>query len=582
MSGNRIGEILVDLGYVSADRLAQTRRLASPDGLRLGEQLIRLGFLRQDHLTHALSIQHEIPSINLTDAEVSRDALGCVPADLAQQWCVLPLKVSNGQLELAMSDPLDLQATDDLSALCGRQIVRYYAPPTELADAIRRHYGTSAARMADSLAADKGKAEADQTEDSIGHLHELAREPSLINLLNLIILEAVQDHASDIHVEPFERELKVKYRIDGVLHEMPPPPKHLQAAIISRIKIMAHLNIAERFVPQDGHFKFTAPEAKVDIRVSTVPTMFGESVVMRILDRSSTLRGLDALGMDVEQLESFDSAIRQPHGIVLVTGPTGSGKTTTLYAALHRIYEPGKKIITIEDPVEFHLDGINQMQVNPKRGLAFANGLRSILRQDPDIIMVGEIRDGETADIAIRSSLTGHLVLSTLHTNDASGAITRLLDMQVEPYLLATTVESVIAQRLVRIICARCVETFEPSPGLLTQLGPDAEAFKGGTLRRGGGCQECHGTGYRGRIGIFETIRITDAIRDVILQRLPGSAVRQAADGNFVSMRRDGYRKVLSGVTSLEEVWRVTQDVASAPSGGRAEKESGHQTETQP
>ena len=422
----------------------------------------------------------------------------------------------------------------------------------------------------------------DQAADSIGHLHDLAREPSLINLLNLIILEAVHDNASDIHVEPFERELKVKYRIDGVLHEMPPPPKHLQAAIISRIKIMADLNIAERFVPQDGHFKFAAAEAKVDIRVSTVPTMFGESVVMRILDRKSTLRGLDELGMDEEQLKSFDSAIRQPHGILLVTGPTGSGKTTTLYAALNRIYEPGKKIITIEDPVEFHLDGINQMQVNPKRGLAFANGLRSILRQDPDIIMVGEIRDGETADIAIRSSLTGHLVFSTLHTNDASGAITRLLDMQVEPYLLATTVESVIAQRLVRIICERCVETFEPSAGLLEQLGPDAAAFEGAALRRGGGCQECHGTGYRGRIGIFETIRVTDAIRDVILRRLPGSAVRKAADGSFVSMRRDGYRKVLTGVTSLEEVWRVTQDVASAPCGGRTEEKSGHQTETRP
>ena len=568
MADNRIGQLVVELGYVTPDRLAQAERAAKRDGLRFGEHLVLLGLIHQDDLTHALAVQHDIRDVSLPDFDVSPEALACVPAELAQRYRVLPLQITGGRLELAMADPFDLQAVDDLSAVCGHEILRRYARPAELADASRRHYGTSAARMADSLAAETGQAEPLETEDSVGHLHELAREPSLINLLNLIVLEAVQDQASDIHIEPFERELKVKYRIDGVLHEMQPPPKHLQAAIVSRIKIMAHLNIAERFVPQDGHIKFVAPapgEAegakKVDIRVSTVPTMFGESVVLRILDQSSTLRRLDELGMAESLLKPLDATIRRPHGIVLVTGPTGSGKTTTLYAALHHIYTPGKKIITIEDPVEFHLDGVNQMQVNPKRGLSFANGLRSILRQDPDIIMVGEIRDGETADIAIRSALTGHLVFSSLHTNDASGAITRLLDMGMEPFLLATTVEMVVAQRLLRLLCERCVETYTPSPQVLEQLGPDASSFVGMTLRRGRGCDECHQTGYRGRIGIFEAIRVNDAIRNVILQRPSSHQVRRAADGSFVSMRQDGYCKVLTGRTTLEEVWRVTQDV---------------------
>jgi type II secretion system protein E len=569
MAGKRIGELVVELGYVTPDQLARAESSANRERVRFGEHLVLLGLVHQDELTHALAVQHDIPGVDLPDLEISAAALQCVPADLAQRYRVLPLQISNGRLELAMADPFDLQAMDDLSAVCGLEIVRRYARPTELADAIRRHYGTSAARMADSLAAQTADAQQAETEDSIGHLHELAREPSLINLVNVIILEAVQDQASDIHIEPFEHELKVKYRIDGVLHEMQPPSKHLQAAIISRVKIMAHLNIAERFVPQDGHIKFTTPEAKVDIRVSTVPTMFGESVVLRILETSATLRRLDELGMAADVLKSFDATIRRPHGIVLVTGPTGSGKTTTLYAALNHIYTPAKKIITIEDPVEFHLNGINQMQVNPKRGLTFANGLRSIVRQDPDIIMVGEIRDGETADIAIRSALTGHLVFSSLHTNDAAGAITRLLDMGIESFLLATTVETVIAQRLLRLVCERCVETYKPPPHVLEQLGPEAPAFEGATLRRGRGCEDCHHTGYRGRIGIFEAIRVTDAIRDVILQRPSANQVRKAADGNFVGMRQDGYRKVLAGLTTLEEVWRVTQDVAenATPAG---------------
>ncbi len=563
MASGRIGEVLQELGYLTADRLAQAERSANGDGLRFGEHLCRLGFTHEDDVAHGLSVQAGILLVDVAEREVSREALACVPADLAQRYRVLALRVEDGRLEVAMADPFDLEAVDDLGAVCGLEIVRHYARPTELADAIRRHYGTSAARMADSLATETNAEAASGGDGSVGDLHELAREPSLINLVNLLILEAAQDGASDIHIEPFERELKVKYRIDGVLHEMPPPPKHLQPALISRVKIMAQLNIAERFVPQDGHIEFTTPRGRVDLRVSTVPTVFGESVVLRLLDKSSTLRGLDKLGMSDQALSIFDGAIRQPHGIVLVTGPTGSGKTTTLYAALNRIYTTAKKIITIEDPVEFNLHGVNQMQVNPKRGLTFANGLRSILRQDPDIIMVGEIRDGETADIAIRSALTGHLVFSTLHTNDAAGALTRLVDMGVEPFLLATSVEAVVAQRLVRVLCDRCAEPYTPTAAALEQLGADAPQFEGVTIRHGRGCQECHDTGYRGRLAIFEMIRVSESMREVILDRPTNSRIRQAAGADFVTMRHDGYRKVLDGTTTLEEVWRVTADAQS-------------------
>jgi type II secretion system protein E len=560
---NQFGTLLVELGYLTHESLAQgLKSLNSVDGdsIRLGEHLCRLGLVQEEQVTHALSVLFGIPQVKISGIQISGEALQCLPADLAQRYSVLPLAIKDGRLELAMANPFDLQALDDLCAIIGMEIVRHYVRSSELVEATRRHYGTSAARMADSLITETGTADDGETEGAIGNLEELAREPSLINLVNLIILEAVQDQASDIHIEPFEKQLKVKYRIDGVLHEMAPPPKHLQPAIISRVKIMAQLNIAERFIPQDGHIKFKAPNAEVDIRVSTVPTIFGESVVLRILDKMATLRELGDLGMGEALLKTFEKSILKSHGIFLVTGPTGSGKTTTLYAALNHIYTPSKKIITIEDPVEFQLEGINQMPVNPKRGLTFANGLRSILRQDPDIMMVGEIRDRETADISIRSALTGHLVLSSLHTNDAASAITRLLDMEIEPFLLASTVEAVAAQRLVRKICHRCAEDCELSPHILEQLGDDAQPFIGETLRHGQGCQDCHNTGYRGRIGIFEMIRVTDAIREVIMERPTSTRIRTTAGDDFVGMRQNGYAKVLAGITTLEEVWRVTQD----------------------
>ena len=361
--------------------------------------------------------------------------------------------------------------------------------------------------------------------------------------------------ASDIHVEPFEKALKIKFRVDGVLHEQSPPPKNLQPAIVSRLKIMGGMNIAERFVPQDGHIGFHTAKGPVDLRVATVPTVYGESVVLRILDRAAALIGIDSLGMPDAALAGFKTQLEQPHGIVLVTGPTGSGKTTTLYAALNHLYSPELKILTIEDPVEYRLDGVNQIPVNVKRGVGFADGLRAILRQDPDVVMVGEIRDGETADIAIRSALTGHLVFSTLHTNDALGAVARLIDMGVEPFLIASSLRAVMAQRLVRRLCEHCRREAAPDPEVVRRLGH--RMSEGATFYEGAGCRACRNTGFNGRFGIFEVVTVTDAMREAITRRASVTELAQTVDEAHAAMFEDGYRKAAAGLTTLGEVLRV-------------------------
>jgi type IV pilus assembly protein PilB len=464
-------------------------------------------------------------------------------------------------LAVALSDLFNRQIIEELRLVTGYPILRYYADPIQIEKAILKFYGSNIARMLDDLAPAEQQSESDvQSQDySTARLSELAREPSLVNLVNLIIMEAIEAHASDVHIEPFQQEVKIKYRIDGMLIEQTPSSKRLQAAIISRIKIMGNMNIAERFVPQDGHIEFGSAGTKVDIRVSTVPTVFGESITMRILDRSSSLIELNSLGMDERCLKNLDHCLKKAHGIVLVTGPTGSGKTTTLYAALNRIYSPSMKIITIEDPVEYQLDGIIQMQVNPKRGLTFATGLRHILRQDPDIIMVGEIRDRETADIAIRAAMTGHLVFSTLHTNDAAGAVTRLIDMGVEPFLLAGSLEAVLAQRLVRKVCPKCKQPYKPDASLLKSLNGAVKINKDQMLYRGSGCDDCMNTGSRGRVGIFELLRVTDTLRELIAGRPTPEQIIKSAPEDHITMRHDGIYKVLAGLTTPEEVFRVTQ-----------------------
>jgi type II secretory ATPase GspE/PulE/Tfp pilus assembly ATPase PilB-like protein len=417
--------------------------------------------------------------------------------------------------------------------------------------------------MLDDLAPTEQRSDGDNGNGdySPAKLHELAREPSLVNLVNLVILEAIDARASDIHIEPFEREVKIKYRIDGILVEKTPSSKRLHAAIVSRIKIMANMNIAERFVPQDGHIEFIGKNGRIDIRVSTVPTVWGEAVQLRLLDKTASLINLGDLGMNPQTLDGFSKCLRKTHGIVLVTGPTGSGKTTTLYAALNKIYSPSVKMITIEDPVEYQLEGINQMPVNPKRGLTFATGLRHILRHDPDIIMVGEIRDRETADIAIRAALTGHLVFSTLHTNDAAGAVTRLIDMGVEPFLLASSIEGILAQRLVRTVCPRCKELYQPDENLLRTLTGSPAIGPNNRFYRGAGCTQCNQTGMTGRTGIFEMLRITGRLRDLIATRPTTEQLIREAPPDHVSMVHDGIAKAVQGVTTLEELFRVAKSI---------------------
>jgi type II secretory ATPase GspE/PulE/Tfp pilus assembly ATPase PilB-like protein len=502
---------------------------------------------------------------------IDAEATALLPAEQAVRRRVVPYGFAGKRLLLAMVEPEDVASADEVSLLAKRAVTRVAAPQAVFDEMLRSAYGVTAAQMAarlggsgeeDSLASNIEAVEADD-------LHRMAEQPSLINLVNLIILEAVRGRASDVHIEPFEKKLSVKYRIDGVLIEQPSPPKALQAAVTSRIKITSGMNIAERYAPQDGHIALKYEGRKIDIRVSTVPTLYGESVVMRILDKDAITLDLQTLGMRHSDREGMQKLIDLPHGMVLVTGPTGSGKTTTLYAALTKLYDPGLKIITIEDPVEYELSGVNQIPVNPKRGLSFADGLRSILRQDPDVIMVGEIRDGETAEIAVRAALTGHLVFSTLHTNNAAGAAGRLMDMGVEPFLLSSVLEGVLAQRLGRRVCAACVQRVPLEESAVRRLGAhERQMFvgEGGYVGvRGKGCERCSNSGMRGRLGFYELLLTNPAMRQAIARRGTMMDMVQTAEKGFVTMRKDGLMKAAEGMTTLDEVFRATQDAEEVP-----------------
>ena len=572
----KIGELLCEKSYLEESNLELAlaeQAEKTDDHRRLGEILLDFGYVTHSQLNEALALQVGIERISLIDISIGSEIIALVPAELVSKYNVIPLKLesrspiegsANGDREflaVAMTDPFQPQVIEDLRFVTGYPIRRYFADPKELENTILKFYGSNVARMLDNLTPEEAHAEAEEMADSdlsASKLAEMAREPSLINLVNLIILEAIDSKTSDIHIEPFEHEVKIKYRIDGLLQERSPSSKRLRAAITSRIKIMANMNIAERFVPQDGHIEFTGKKGRVDIRVSTVPTVYGESIVMRLLDKTASLLELEELGMDPISLEGFSILLRKNHGICLVTGPTGCGKTTTLYAALQRIYSPTVKMITIEDPVEYQLDGINQMPVNPKRGLTFATGLRHILRHDPDIVMVGEIRDGETANIAIRAALTGHLVFSTLHTNDAPGAVTRLVDMGVEPFLLASSLEGVLAQRLVRKICTRCKEEYTPDDSMVAMLGIEDSNMK---YFHGKGCNDCNNTGYSGRKGIFELLRLNGKIRELITQKAPADVIGKAGSDDHISMLESGIKMIAKGITTPEEVLRVAKSI---------------------
>lgn len=557
----KLGQILINRGLIDEERLAQGFEAQKSTEKSLGTILVDLGYISEQDLLKCLGLQYSLPILHQDEYPDSPPDLEFTPAlKFLKNYKVLPLERLNGHLKVAIADPGETYPIEALKASTGLDIKVVLGLEKDILEVSEAFYGNGAVSM-DKLI--EGMGESDQggqieTED-IEHLKGMAHEAPVINMVNLILSRAVERRASDIHIEPFEDQLHVRYRIDGMLYQVETLPRKLHPAISSRVKIMAKLNIAERRLPQDGRLKIKTAGRGMDIRVSTVPTLYGESIVMRLLDAKGTL-SLDSVGFSDSHRELFASMIRQPHGMLLVTGPTGSGKSTTLYAALSSIDTVVKKVITIEDPVEYYFKGVNQIQVKPKIGLTFANGLRSIVRQDPDVIMVGEIRDGETADIAVHSALTGHLILSTLHTNDAPSAITRLMDMGVESYLISSCLLGVLAQRLVRVICPECKFSYRPEQSTL-QLLCSMEIPQDLKLFRGKGCSACDNTGYRGRTGIFELMPVSENIRRLIVDRKSSNEIRQTAiREGMLPLRESGLDKVVNGVTTIEEVSRVTLD----------------------
>ncbi|MCU1259280.1 MAG: type secretion system protein (GspE) [Bryobacterales bacterium] len=543
----RLGEMLIARGLIEPEDLDRALELQRERGDKVGKILVDMGFIAARDVLSALSDQQGIPLATLDSPPPAAPELDGLSARFMRQSKFFPVTQEGGILTIAMADPMDFETIAAVRGFSGFRVEVQLAGESEILDAIERHYGDRDKQPGD-LDLDSAQAGED-----LEHLRDMASEAPVIRLVNAMIGLAIEKRASDIHIEPFEKEFRVRYRVDGVLFNQEAPPRELKAAIVSRLKLMAKLNIAERRLPQDGRIKIKILGREVDLRVSTLPTLYGESVVMRLLDRSAgDFYDLLKLGFDGYMLERMKHYTSLPHGIFLVTGPTGSGKSTTLYSALKRINLPDKKIITIEDPVEYQMDGINQIHVNPQIGLTFASGLRHIVRQDPDVIMVGEIRDRETADVAIRAALTGHFVFSTLHTNDAPSAITRLTDMGVENYLINSSLVSVLAQRLVRVICKHCIA---PNGLELSPFGERVETY------RGGGCEACSGTGYKSRVGIFELMEMNEEIRTLIMGNADASKITDAARRNGMkNLREDGWLKIKNGVTTSEEVMRVTQE----------------------
>jgi len=552
-------QLLIEQGRITQDDLRKVKRLQQERGERLERLLLDLGFISEEDLLPLLSAYLGVETIHRRDFPTAPLPLGSLNLKFLKHAKVLPLAQTNGTLTVAMSDPADYYTIQGLELATGLQVEPRLARERDVLEALETIYGGgNAAGGASAETADTELEVFSDDEEDVNHLRDLASEAPVIRFVNLLISRAVEQRASDIHIEPFENELKVRYRIDGVLHDVEAPARRLQAAIVSRVKIMSKLNIAERRLPQDGRIKLRLMGREIDLRVSTLPTLYGESVVLRILDRSSIVVTLGSLGFPEDTLAQFDRLITKPYGMILVTGPTGSGKTTTLYGALDKINSPDKKLITIEDPVEYQLFGVNQIHVKPQIGLTFANGLRSIVRQDPDVIMVGEIRDAETAEIAIQAALTGHLVFSTLHTNDAAGAVSRLLEMGVEDYLLASSLLGVLAQRLVRKVCEKCRRSAEITPTVQRELGGDGTPVQ---VYEGTGCEDCAQTGYRGRSGIFELLLVNDVIRPLILKRSSADMIKDAGvQQGMRTLREDGWQKVRTGVTTVAEVVRVTQE----------------------
>src|SRR2546426_1431824 len=566
----KIGEMLLKAGYISQQQLNEALEHQKRNGGKLGYNLVKMGFVREDDITDLLSEQYGVPSINLRHFEIDEAVIKLIPSEVAQKYLVVPVNRTGATLTIAMVDPTNVFAMDDIKFMTGYNVEPVVASEIAIKEAIDQYYGSSHAIELKKVMDEMAEAEAEnlevldeEEELDLQRLEAASEDAPVVKLVNIILTDSIKKNASDIHLEPYEKDFRVRFRIDGVLYEIMHPPMKLKDAIISRLKIMAKLDISEKRLPQDGRIKIkvnlSGKPREVDYRVSVLPTLFGEKIVLRLLDKNQLMLDMTRLGFEPESLMKFEKAILKPYGMVLVTGPTGSGKTNTLYSSINRINTPETNIITAEDPVEFNLQGINQVQMKEQIGLNFAAALRSFLRQDPNIILVGEIRDFETAEIAVKAALTGHLVLSTLHTNDAPSTINRLMNMGIEPFLVSTSVNLICAQRLVRRICRECREEIHMPAQALVDIGFLAEEAPRLKLFKGRGCGNCNNTGYRGRIGLYEVMDISDDIRELILSGASSIELRRrAVEEGMVTLRGSGLQKLREGVSTVEEVVRET------------------------
>jgi len=560
-----LAELVQQKGLASPEQLTELREEHLRTGKTLAQVMVDFGLLTEEQLLRLVADYLSIEYVNIADLDIQPAVLRSLPGSVARMYGVVPIRASGNTVTLAVLDPFNPRLVEELSFVLGKEVQLAVAPPKQIEEAISRHFGEESESMKEILAemesqltsATQVESAAKQT--STAALEELAGQAPIVRFVNLILFQAIQDRASDIHFEPFEDEFKIRYRVDGALYEMAPPPKHLALPVISRIKVLSNLNIAERRMPQDGRIQMHIGGKQIDLRVSTLPTQYGESCVLRVLDRTVVNLDLNSLGMPADVKDKLEEMIRLPNGIVIVTGPTGSGKTTTLYSCLKTINQIDMKLLTAEDPVEYDIEGIMQVPINEGVGLTFGRALRAFLRQDPDVIMVGEMRDLETAQISIQASLTGHLVFSTLHTNDAPGAVARMIDMGVEPFLITSTLEGVLAQRLVRTVCKKCRVAYEPREAVLAELGLTKEDTMGRPFYYGKGCLECNETGYKGRKGLYELLTLSEPIRELVNLRAPSGVIRaKAQELGLRTLRQDGIRNVLDGLTTVEEVLKYT------------------------
>jgi type IV pilus assembly protein PilB len=566
----KLGELLVNSNLITQEQLQEAMRKQQTEGGRLGTHLVKLGFIDEDSVAKALSKQYGIPAVNLGKIEIEPSVINLIPVDVCQKYMIVPIHRSGATLTIAMVDPTNVYSMDDIKFMTGLNVEPVVGSEGQIKEAIEKYYGATSddkiSQVMEELGeVDDSNIEITQEEDDIdvSELAKSSEDAPVIKLVNLAFSESLARGASDIHIEPYEKDFRVRFRIDGILYEIMRPPLKLKNAVASRIKILSQLDISEKRLPQDGRImlrmKTKTGLKELDIRVSTLPTLYGEKIVMRLLDKENLKLDMTKLGLEKESFQKLEEAILKPYGMILVTGPTGSGKTNTLYSALGRLNTPETNIMTAEDPVEFNIHGINQVQMKERIGLNFAAALRSFLRQDPNIIMVGEVRDFETAEIAIKAALTGHLVLSTLHTNDAPSTISRLINMGVEPFLVSTSVLCICAQRLVRRICKECKEEVNVPPEALVDIGFSPEDVPNITIYKGKGCSTCNNTGYKGRVGLFEVLKITDNVREMILQGASALEIkRKAIEEGMITLRQSGLNKIRQGVSTIEDVLRET------------------------